>query len=117
MLEHLPEDIRQGIAAAQRRSLRRGSRLCVHVNDAVFPVLRLWETGFAVDARRVPRLRGLVDIYDGPRHIRQCLIIASENDGNEMSYDFKRATVIAEDPVRDYADDSTPPSGYLPRPA
>jgi len=117
MLEHLPEDIRRGLEAARSRGQRRRSRLCVHVNDAVFPVLRLWETGFAVDARRVPALRGRVDIFDGPRHISQCLIIASEDDGREMIYDFKRATAITDTPVRDYAVDSAAPSGYLPRPA
>jgi len=117
MLEHLPEDIRRGLEAARSRSERKRSRLCVHVNDAVFPVLRLWDTGFAVDTRRVPTLRGLVDIYDGPRHISQCLIIASEDDGREMSYDFKRATAITGYPVRDYAVDSAAPAGYLPRPA
>lgn len=117
MLEHLPEDIRRGLDAARSRSQRRRSKLCVHVNDAVFPVLRLWETGFAVDAHRVPTLRGLVDIYDGPRQIRQCLIVASENDGNEMTYDFKRATDVSDRPVRDYATDSAQPSGYLTGPA
>lgn len=117
MLEHLPEDIRRGLEAARSRSLRRRSRLCVHVNDAVFPVLRLWDSGFTVDAQRVPTLRGLVDIYDGPRHISQCLIIASEDDGVEMTYDFKRATAITESPVRDYAVESAAPFGYLPRPA
>jgi hypothetical protein len=117
MLEHLPEDIRRGLEAARSRNQRSRSRLCVHVNDAVFPVLRLWETGFAVSARRVPAMRGLVDIYDGPRHLSQCLIIASEDDGTEMTYDFKRATTITENPVRDYAVDSNAPFGYLPRPA
>lgn len=117
MLEHLPEDIRRGLEAARMRAQRRRSRLCVHVNDTVFPILRLWDGGFAVDAQRVPQLRGLVDIYDGPRHISQCLIIASESDGGEMSYDFKRATAVTETPVRDYADDSVVPMGYLPRPA
>lgn len=116
MLEHLPEDIRRGLEAARSRSQRKRSRLCVHVNDAVFPVLRLWESGFAVDAGRVPPLRGRVDIYDGPRQIRQCLIIASEDDGVEMTYDFKRATAVTENPVRDYAVDSAAPFGYLPRP-
>jgi len=117
MLEYLPEDIRRGLEAAQGRSLRKRSRLCIHVNDAVFPILRLWQSGFAVDSRRVPQLRGLVDIYDGPRHISQCLIIASEDDGREMRYDFKRATAITETPVRDYAEDSAAPFGFLPRPA
>ena len=117
MLEPLPEDIRHGIAMARSRRLRRGSRLCVHVSDAVFPVLRLWEEGFAVDAGRVPRLRGSVDIYDGPRHILQCLIIASELDGSDMSYEFKRVSAVTETRLRDYAVDSPAPLAYLPRPA
>ncbi|MCC5970465.1 MAG: hypothetical protein JJU15_10965 [Pararhodobacter sp.] len=117
MLEYLPEDIRQGLEVARARAQRRRSRLCVHVNDVVFPILKLWETGFAVDARRVPQLRGLVDIFDGPRHLSHCLIIASDTDGDEMQYEFKRATSITERPVRDYVDESAAPSGYLPRPS
>lgn len=117
MLEHLPEDIRHGLEMARSRGQRRGSRLCVHVNDAVFPVLRLWEEGFAVDAGRVPRLRGSVDIYDGPRHILQCLIIASELDGSDMIYEFKRVSAVTETRLRDYAVDGPAPFAYLPRPA
>lgn len=117
MLEHLPEDIRRGLDAARTRAARKGSRLCVHVNDAVFPILRLWEGGFAVETRRVPQLRGLIDIFDGPRHISQCLIIASETDGAEMSYEFKRATAITSTPILDYAEDKPAPFGFLPRPA
>lgn len=115
MLEHLPEDIRRGLETARLRAARQRSRLCVHVNDAVFPVLRLWEGGFAVEARRVPQLRGLVDLFDGPRQIAQCLIIASENDGSEMVYEFKRSTAVTETPVRDYAEDRPAPFGLLPR--
>ena len=117
MLEHLPEDIRRGLEVARTRASRKRSRLCVHVNDTFFPILRLWESGFAVETRRVPQLRGLVDIFDGPRHIRQCLIIASETDGAEMSYEFKRATAITGTPVLDYVEDKAAPFGFLPRPA
>lgn len=117
MLEHLPEDIRRGLDMARSRRQRRGSRLCVHANDAVFPVLRLGEEGFAVDTGRVPRLRGNVDIYDGPRHILQCLIIASELDGGDMIYEFKRVSTVTETRLRDYAAESPAPFGYLPRPA
>lgn len=117
MFEVLPEDIRRGLEAAQKRAQRRGSRLSVHMGDAVFPILRLWETGFAVDPARCPRLRGLVDIFDGPRHISHALIIAASEDEGEMVYDFKRETVVADGPIRDYAEDRATPGGYLPRPA
>lgn len=115
MFETLPEDIRRGLEAARKRAQRQHSRLCVHVNDAIFPILRLWETGLAVDARRVPPLRGLVDVYDGPRHVSQCLIIASQADGDETCYEFKRSTAITDLPVRDYADDDRPQAILLPR--
>ncbi len=116
MFEFLPEDIRRGLEAAQARALRKGSRLSVHVGDAVYPILRLAETGFTVDNRRIPALRGFVDIYDGPRHLSQALIIAASEDGAEMTYEFKRETVIHTAPVRDYADERPAPRGYLPRP-
>lgn len=117
MLEFLPEDIRRGLLMAQERTTRRTRRLSVHVGDAVFPLSRLWDGGFSVDAQRTPRLRGLVDLYDGPRHLSQCLIIAAAAEGGQTIYEFKRETAAVDRPPRDYAEDGSPPAGYLPRPA
>lgn len=116
MFEFLPEDIRVGLQAAQKRALRKGSRLSVHVGDQAFPILRLWDTGFSVDSERIPPLRGFVDIYNGPRHISQALIIAASEDAGEMTYEFKRETIISDTPIRDYADEAPELGGYLPRP-
>ena len=77
MLEFLPKDIVEGLAMARNREAARKSRLRVQVGEAVFPVLRFWHDGFAMDAVLTPKLRGLVDVYDGSRHIFQCLIVAS----------------------------------------
>ena len=107
MFESLPEDIRRGIAAAQKRAQRKSSRLSVQVGDQVLPILRLWDNGFSVDAERSPRLRGLVDIFDGPRH----------EEAGEMTYEFKRDTIIAQTPIRDYVEDRGPTAGYLTGPA
>jgi hypothetical protein len=118
MLEFLPEDIRKGLLMASDRQLRRSSRLSVHVGDAVFPLLRLWEGGFAVDSGRTPRLRGLVDLYDGPRHISQCLIVAVADEGGTMVYEFKRETAVTDRAPRDYdLGEGEAPGGLLPRPA
>lgn len=117
MLEYLPEDIRRGLEEARRRDRRRKSRLCLHVDGEVVPLLRLWDDGFALDAERAPGLRGLVDIYEGPRHIAQCLIVASAQEGAEMSYEFKRMTTVSDGPARDFGEDGDAPSGYLPAPA
>lgn len=113
MLEHLPEDVQSGLDAARTRALRRGTRLCVHVNDQVFPILKLWETGFSVDPARVPKLRGLVDIFDGPRHISQALIIAADEENGRVVYDFKRETVVGTSPIRDYVEEKQAPAGLL----
>ena len=117
MFEFLPEDIRRGLKAAQTRAQRKSNRLSVHAGDAVFPILRMWDQGFAVDASRPQPPRGFVDIYDGPRHLSRALIVAAADEGGEMTYEFKRETVIGTRPIRDYAEDRTGPDGYLPRPA
>ncbi len=115
MLEFLPQDIRDGLVAARRRALRRKSRLHVQLGDAVFPVLRFWQGGLALDADLAPRrLRGLIDVYDGPRHVFQCLIVASAVEGGELVCEFKRATAVADRAALDYVRGEDLPAGYLP---
>ncbi len=115
MLEYLPQDIREELAAAQRRAARRKSRLRVQVGDAVFPVLRLWDDGLALDGALAPQLRGLVDIYEGGRHLFQALIVASAEDSGEIVCDFKRMTVVTETPPLDFWKDENAPAGLLPK--
>jgi hypothetical protein len=72
-------------------------------------VRRFWEGGFSLDAEGAPQLRGLVDLYDGSRHLYQCLIIASEEASGEMIYEFKRHTAaIDEAPLDFYRDENAP---------
>ncbi len=116
MLEFLPKEIREGLEAARKKDLKRRARLRVQVGDAVFPVLRFWDNGFALDAELSPgQLRGLVDVYDGSRHVFQCLIVASFIENGELVCDFKRATAVKERPALDFWRDENAPVGYLPR--
>ena len=85
------------------------------MGEAVFPVLRLWEDGLALDASLTPHLRGLVDVYDGATHILQCLIVASEIDAGELVCSFKWATAVTGKAPLDYWRDENAPVGYLPR--
>ncbi|MFN4098303.1 MAG: hypothetical protein ACK4GT_00865, partial [Pararhodobacter sp.] len=62
-------------------------------------------------------LRGFVDIYNGPRHVLQALIIAAGDEDGETRYEFKRDTAIHENRVRDYADERPDEVVALPRPA
>lgn len=115
MLEFLPKEIREGLEAARKRDLRRKSRLRVQVGGAVFPILRFWDEGFALEASMTPRIRGLVDVFDGANHIFQCLIVASVTEGGELVCEFKRSTAVLDRPALDYWRDENAPVGYLPR--
>ncbi|MEM9426379.1 MAG: hypothetical protein AAGA06_06725 [Pseudomonadota bacterium] len=102
MSEYLPEYLREELELARKRKLRKKSRMRVKAGNLHFTILRHWDTGFALDAEDAPRLRGLVDVFDGTRHLSQCLIVASEEEAGEMVYEFKRATPHTEKPALDY---------------
>lgn len=113
MLEFLPPEVRAGLDAARLRQNRARSRLRIHAGDAIYPVLRSWSDGFALEATHAPHLRGLVDLYDGSRHIMQCLIVASSVEDGELVCDFKRATPITDRAALDYLRDETAPIAYI----
>ena len=115
MLEFLSKDIRDGLEMARRSKERRKTRLRVQVGEAVFPVLRFWHDGFVLDGSLTPRLRGLVDLYDGSRHVFQCLIVASTVEGDEITCEFKRLTHVTDKAPLDFWLDPTLPVGFLPK--
>lgn len=115
MLEFLPKEVRDGLDAARMRDQNRRSRLRVQVGEAVFPVLRLWHDGLALDGKLTPKLRGRVDIYDGARHVYQCLIVASSLEDGELICEFKRSTAVSDQAPLDFWRDDQLPVGYLPK--
>ena len=115
MLEFLPKEIRDGLEAARRREFARKNRLRVQVGEAVFPMIRFWHDGFALDAALAPHLRGLVDVYDGARHVFQCLIVASTTENGDLVCEFKRVTAVSDRAPLDYWRDENAPVAYLPR--
>lgn len=115
MLEFLPKELTEQLRLGQAARSRKRSRLRLRVGEADYPVLRLWADGMALEAGTVPALRGLVDIYDGSRHVLQCLIVASEIDAGELVCSFKWATAVTGKAPLDYWRDENAPVGYLPR--
>ncbi len=115
MLEFLPNEVVEALAAARNREVTRKSRLRVQVGETVFPVLRFWHDGFAMDAAFATKLRGLVDVYDGSRHVFQCLIVASTVEHGQLVCEFKRNTAVRDSAPLDYWRDEHAPVGYLPR--
>lgn len=114
MLEFLPPDFRISQASGPKQRAGRKVRLRVQVGDAVYPVVRFWHDGLALDAALTPRLRGLVDVYDGARHIFQCLIVASTIEKDEVICTFKRSTAVVDAAPLDFWRDENAPVGYLP---
>ncbi|MBC7137849.1 MAG: hypothetical protein H5U17_03705 [Defluviimonas sp.] len=116
MIEHLPADIRRALDEARKRGQKRRSRLRLEAGGEMWRVLRRWEGGVALDAAEVGYLRGLVDLYDGPRHLMQCLIVASAVEEGELICLMKSETPVRDRAPLDFARDDPAPAGYLPRP-
>jgi hypothetical protein len=114
MLEFLPHGFRIGQTPGVPPRAQRKTRLRVQVGDAVFPVVRFWHDGLALDAALTPRLRGLVDVYDGARHIFQCLIVATTVEGDEVICTFKRSTAVVDKAPLDFWRDENGPVAFLP---
>jgi len=113
MLYDLPKDVQEGLRRARRRDFGRKNRLCIHIGHEVFRLVRFWESGFALDADTAPHLRGYVDIFDGPRHVYQCLVVFSSEEKDERIYEFKRLTAVVETAPVDYWQGAAAPTGLL----
>jgi hypothetical protein len=59
-----------------------------------WPILRMWNDGFAVAAEEEPRLRGLVHICSEDRAIFQGLVVAVEAVNEEIHFEFKRLSLV-----------------------
>lgn len=113
MNDFLPDAVRQGLEQARKNALRRSSRLCVHDGDDVFAIRRLWDGGFALDADVADKVRGRVEIYDGARHLYQCLIVGSAAEGDERVFDFKWLHPVSETAPVDYEQPDFVPAGLI----
>ncbi len=115
MSTYISKEVQDGLDQARLKAEKNSSRLRVHVDDKAYPVLKLWDTGFSLDATDAPNLRGLVDLYDGSRHLYQCLIVASEEEFGRMKYDFKRNTAVLDKAPLDFVRDENAPIALLGR--
>jgi len=115
MSEFLPKEVREGLEKARKAALRRKSRLRISVGGETFHILRLGHDGFALDAETAPHLRGLVDIYDGSRHLYQALVVASREDRGELVFEFKRNTATTDKAPLDFYRDETAPIALIGR--
>lgn len=113
MVGYLPREVREGLDLARRRADRQNRRLRLEVGGQSFVILRYWDKGFALASTQAP-LRGLADLYDGGRHLAQCLIVASSDEGAETVYEVKRQTIASDAPPADFVRERPLPAGLLP---
>ncbi|MBU2981755.1 hypothetical protein KO498_07995 [Lentibacter algarum] len=113
MNDYLSPEIEAALKAARKQAMRNSSRLRVLVDDNSYAINRMWNEGFALDLEDAPHLRGLVDVYDGAKHLMQCLIIASDAQAGEMLYEFKRATAAVDSAPLDYVRAADAPVALL----
>lgn len=102
MTTFVPKEVQAGLDNARLAAKKTAARLRLVANDMTYPVLRMWKTGFSLEAQDAPQLRGYVDLYDRGNHLFECLIVASEEEMGEMRYEFKRLTAVTDKPPLDF---------------
>ncbi|MXU64033.1 hypothetical protein [Oceanomicrobium pacificus] len=110
----LSDEVLEGLRRARKRAAAKQSRLRVQAGDRDYRVLRDWDGGFALQASDAPNLRGVVDLYDGPRHLSRCLIIHAVPEGDELRYEYKLRADVRSQPPRDFASDDPQPAALIP---
>lgn len=115
MFAFLPDAVREGLEQARKADLKRKDRLAVRDGDDSYRIRRFWEGGFALDLDGSERLRGHVDIYDGPKHLYSCLVVSSYAEDHERVFEFKWATPVANGPAADFVRPEFVPAGLLER--
>lgn len=87
--------------AAERRATRPG--LVLEAGTRRFPIIQMTGESVLIEAQDSATLRGYADIYDGDRHVAQCLIVLAAPEGPLLRCSFKRRTPFRIDPPADYA--------------
>jgi len=114
-MTYLSDEVRASLEAAKAKKGKRRSRLRVETGDQYFPILRLWDGGFSVYQEDAANLLGLVDLYDGPRHLYQALIVTSSEQAGERRFKFKRNTAASDSAPLDFAREEEQPIALLPK--
>lgn len=83
-----------------RRAVRPG--LVLAAGTRRFPILELASDSCLIEAQDSATLRGYADIYDGERHLSQCLIVLAAPEGDLLRCSFKRRTAFRVEPPQDY---------------
>ncbi len=84
-------------------SARREGRLVMECGPRRYPIVAMGAESCLIEATDGTGPRGFVDIFDGERHLEQCLIVLAAPEGPYLRCCFKRRTPSRLDPPRDFA--------------
>lgn len=90
------------MAGAELRAQARPG-LVLEAGTRRFPIFKLSADSCLIMAPDSATLRGYADIYEGDRHLAQCLILLAAPEGEFLRCSFKRRTAFRLDPPQDYA--------------
>ena len=102
MTTFLSKDVLAGLEAAQKTDLKKKNRFRVEFNKKYYPVISLTKSGFCVAAEMASMLRGLLDLYDRDKHLKQCLIVAAKEENGIVHFDYKRNTTTQTSAPKDF---------------
>ena len=114
-MDTLPDSIAAELHVAQKKAARRKNRFRVEANGQSLSIVQMSQDGFVVERADATRLRGLVDLFDAGRHLSQCLIVAAQEDGEHIHYEFKRNTTATDGAPLDFERDENAPIALLGR--
>ena len=102
MSTFLSKDVLAGLEVAQTTDLKKKNCFRVEFNKKHYPVIRLKKNGFCIEAEKSPMIRGLVDLYDRDKHLKQCLIVAAKEENGIVHFDYKRKTTTQTSAPKDF---------------
>ncbi len=110
---YFSEDVLAGMRRAEDNARRKENRLRIKIGEETYPILRSWSGGFSLPVEQAPNLRGFVDLYDGAKHLSQCLIVYSKVESGEMICEYKRHTAVGKAMPVDFVEDQNKPVALL----
>lgn len=113
MESHFSPEVLEGLSRARDRAQRLSKRLRLAVDGAHYPILRIWDGGFALSTRDIPHLRGTVEICDGSRVLHECLIVCAREVGPEMHFEVKRMQRATDEGPLDFLREENAPVALI----
>lgn len=108
----LADHVAAALQEARRKEAAKRNRLKAVVGDRTFPVLRIDDRGFSIASEAPPKMRGYVDLFDGPQRLGRQLVVLASHRGGVARYEFKLQSAEGEAPA-DYVRESEKVAGLL----